>query len=122
MMMIVMMLIKPSSFLTILLGGKHHNQKRTKYIPNNYPTIISKGEEGFQDILPTLIPSKKPLLESSSTALVSSLVKVGFALAISIPSRAFATGLVWIAVVMDLVGFLTFSRAIGVYLFWFSKK
>lgn len=115
--MIVMMLIKPSSFLTILLGGKHHNQKRTKYIPKTYPTIIPKGEEGFQDILPTLIPSKNRswnLLQLPWSPVWS---KWALHLPFFIPSRAFAAGLVWIAVVRDLVGFFDVFQSIwGIFI------
>ena len=74
--MIVMMLIKPSSCL--IATWRETSQPETyKFKPKIYPNW---EEGGFQDIPST------PLLESSSTALVSSLVKVGFPLAIWIPS------------------------------------
>ncbi len=117
--MIVMMLIKPSSFL-IITWRETSQPKTYKIYTQTLSHYIPKGEEGgsktYLKRKNHSIPIKTSLLESSSTALVSSLVKVGFALAIWIPSPDGA-GINW-----GSRGFMMFSVAFGGYGFGSAKN
>ena len=117
MMMIVMMLIKPSSFLTILLGGNI----TTKNVQNIYQKIIpllyprrKKGSKTYSLLLSHQktapgIFFNCPGLQSGQSGLCTCHF--------SIPSRAFAAGLVWIAVVMDPVFFFNvFQSNWGIFI------
>ena len=115
--MIVMMLIKPSSFLTILLGGGTSQPKTYKiYVYQKHiPLLYPRGKKGSKTY--SLLLSKNRswnLLQLPWSPVWS---KWALHSPFFIPSRAFAAGLVWIAVVRDLVGFFDVFQSIwGIFI------